>query len=106
MNFVRPSGFNAKKFPFSNCTRLYTNITSTRWLRTRATPKIGQKLQIPYFDAERFARLLEKEGFSAVQAKTVINALDDVVDERYDWQFIYFYINLIFCVVPSMSLMI
>lgn len=37
---------------------------------------------MPFFDAERFARLLEKEGFSAAQARTVIQALDDVVDER------------------------
>ncbi|PHZ08730.1 DUF1640-domain-containing protein [Rhizopus microsporus ATCC 52813] len=36
---------------------------------------------MPYFDAERFARLLEKEGFSAVQANTIIHALDDVVEE-------------------------
>lgn len=59
---------------------------TTRWLRTRAvTPPInkpGQKLHMPFFDAERFARMLEKEGFSAAQAKTVIQALDDVVDER------------------------
>jgi hypothetical protein len=37
---------------------------------------------MPYFDAERFARLLEKEGFSTTQANTVIHALDDVVEER------------------------
>lgn len=37
---------------------------------------------MPYFDAERFARLLEKEGFSTAQANTVIHALDDVVEER------------------------
>jgi hypothetical protein len=37
---------------------------------------------MPFFDAERFARLLEKEGFTAGQARTVIQALDDVVDER------------------------
>ncbi|KAI8089975.1 uncharacterized protein BX664DRAFT_365726 [Halteromyces radiatus] len=36
---------------------------------------------MPYFDSERFASLLEKEGFSASQAKAVINALNDVVDE-------------------------
>ncbi|KAI7902952.1 uncharacterized protein BX663DRAFT_531078 [Cokeromyces recurvatus] len=40
-----------------------------------------QRLNIPYFDAERFARLLEKEGFSNSQARTIIHALDDVVDE-------------------------
>jgi hypothetical protein len=39
---------------------------------------------MPFFDAERFSRLLEKEGFSAAQARTVIQALDDVVDERYN----------------------
>jgi hypothetical protein len=37
---------------------------------------------MPFFDAERFARLLEMEGFTAGQARTVIQALDDVVDER------------------------
>lgn len=38
---------------------------------------------MPFFDADRFARLLEREGFSSGQARAVINALDDVVDERY-----------------------
>ncbi|KAF7726647.1 hypothetical protein EC973_008520 [Apophysomyces ossiformis] len=36
---------------------------------------------MPYFDADRFAKLLEKEGFSSKQARAVITALDDVVDE-------------------------
>lgn len=36
---------------------------------------------MPFFDADRFARLLEREGFSSGQARAVINALDDVVDE-------------------------
>ncbi|ORX57028.1 DUF1640-domain-containing protein [Hesseltinella vesiculosa] len=36
---------------------------------------------MPYFDASRFAALLEREGFSASQSKAVINALNDVVDE-------------------------
>ncbi|KAI8367552.1 uncharacterized protein BYT42DRAFT_617974 [Radiomyces spectabilis] len=36
---------------------------------------------MPFFDAEQFARLLEKEGFSSNQARAVINALNDVVDE-------------------------
>lgn len=64
--------------------RLYST-QNARWLRTRASPAtgVGRKIQIPFFDAERFARLLEKEGFSAAQARTVIHALDDVVDERY-----------------------
>ncbi|ORZ12833.1 hypothetical protein BCR42DRAFT_420058 [Absidia repens] len=43
------------------------------------TPSL--ELHMPYFDAERFAMLLEKEGFSASQSRAVINALDDVVDE-------------------------
>lgn len=38
---------------------------------------------MPFFDADRFARLLEREGFSSGQARAVINSLDDVVDERY-----------------------
>lgn len=65
------------------CQRFYTTTqqqhASARWLRTRATPT--KKAPMPFFDAERFARLLEKEGFSAAQARTVIQALDDVVDE-------------------------
>lgn len=63
--------------------RLYST-QNARWLRTRASPAtgVGRKIQIPFFDAERFARLLEREGFSAAQARTVIHALDDVVDER------------------------
>ncbi|CDH51982.1 duf1640-domain-containing protein [Lichtheimia corymbifera JMRC:FSU:9682] len=36
---------------------------------------------MPFFDADRFARLLEREGFSSGQARAVINSLDDVVDE-------------------------
>lgn len=40
---------------------------------------------MPFFDADRFARLLEREGFSSGQARAVINSLDDVVDERYYW---------------------
>jgi hypothetical protein len=63
-------------------TRLYT--TNARWLRTRATAATVKSHHMPFFDAERFARLLEKEGFSAAQARTVIQALDDVVDERYN----------------------
>lgn len=58
-----------------------------RQLRTKShhatkydTPSL--ELHMPYFDAERFAMLLEKEGFSASQSRAVINALDDVVDER------------------------
>lgn len=90
MNFVIPSGFTAQKFQINAYVRLYTNTTTARWLRTRATPKVGQRLQMPFFDAERFARMLEKEGFSSVQAKTVINALDDVVDERYDTCLFFF----------------
>ncbi|CAO3590526.1 unnamed protein product [Absidia cylindrospora] len=43
------------------------------------TPSL--ELHMPYFDAEQFAMLLEKEGFSASQFRAVINALDDVVDE-------------------------
>lgn len=68
----------------SDFCRLYST-QNARWLRTRASPATGtaKKIQIPFFDAERFARLLEKEGFSAAQARTVIHALDDVVDERY-----------------------
>lgn len=65
--------------------RLYST-QNARWLRTRASLPTGtttRKIQIPFFDAERFARLLEKEGFSEAQARTVIHALDDVVDERY-----------------------
>ncbi|KAI8360771.1 hypothetical protein BD560DRAFT_182936 [Blakeslea trispora] len=56
---------------------------SSRWLRTKAVAslKLGPKTHVPFFDAERFARLLEGEGFSSTQAKTVIRALDDVVDE-------------------------
>ncbi|CEG69221.1 hypothetical protein RMATCC62417_05331 [Rhizopus microsporus] len=61
--------------------RLYSSINTTRRLRTRAASKPDPKLNMPYFDAERFARLLEKEGFSAVQANTIIHALDDVVEE-------------------------
>ncbi|KAI9485415.1 MAG: hypothetical protein EXX96DRAFT_545016 [Benjaminiella poitrasii] len=38
-------------------------------------------MNMPYFDEERFARLLETEGFSNAQARTIILALDDVVDE-------------------------
>lgn len=106
MNFVKPFGFNAKKFQFNTCTRFYTNTTGTRWLRTRATPKAGQRIQMPFFDAERFARLLEKEGFSSVQAKTIINALDDVVDERYNGFFALHFNRLIHCIVQSMSPMI
>lgn len=63
------------------------NITTTaRYLRTKSqtsksnTPSL--ELHMPYFDAERFATLLEREGFSASQSRAVINALDDVVDER------------------------
>ncbi|KAI8064351.1 hypothetical protein BC940DRAFT_242507 [Gongronella butleri] len=36
---------------------------------------------MPYFDADRFAALLEREGFSGSQSKAVIIALNDVVDE-------------------------
>ncbi|KAG2183015.1 hypothetical protein INT44_005996 [Umbelopsis vinacea] len=36
---------------------------------------------LPNFDAVRFASLLEKEGFSKNQAKAVVSALDDVVEE-------------------------
>ncbi|CAO3695629.1 hypothetical protein G6F70_006843 [Rhizopus microsporus] len=61
--------------------RLYSFINTTRRLRTRAASKPDPKLNMPYFDAERFARLLEKEGFSAIQANTIIHALDDVVEE-------------------------
>ena len=46
---------------------------------------------MPYFDAERFARLLEREGFSAGQARAVINSLDDVVDERFIFRFFFFF---------------
>lgn len=56
-----------------------------RYLRSR-TDGHAQKSRIraamPVFDAERFAQLLEREGFSARQARAVISALDDVVDER------------------------
>jgi hypothetical protein len=64
------------------CQRFYSTSKqpNARWLRTKATTK---KVPMPFFDAERFARLLEKEGFSSAQAKTVIHALDDVVNERY-----------------------
>ncbi|CAO3609801.1 unnamed protein product [Cunninghamella echinulata] len=41
----------------------------------------NQHFDLPYFDTQKFALLLEKEGFSATQAKTVINALNNVVDE-------------------------
>jgi hypothetical protein len=60
--------------------------TTARCLRTKSqtsksnTPSL--ELHMPYFDAERFATLLEREGFSASQSRAVINALDDVVDER------------------------
>lgn len=64
------------------CRQAYNIPTATRWLRTRAAPTKGQRIYMPYFDAERFARMLEKEGFTAGQARTVIHALDDVVDER------------------------
>lgn len=63
--------------------RFYSSsVHSTRRLRTRASAKPEHKINTPYFDAERFARLLEKEGFSPAQANTVIHALDDVVEER------------------------
>ncbi|KAL9537776.1 hypothetical protein MBANPS3_011475 [Mucor bainieri] len=77
MSIIRASSPSIKDF----C-RLYST-QSARWLRTRASPAtgVGRKIQIPFFDAERFARLLEREGFSAAQARTVIHALDDVVDE-------------------------
>ncbi|CEP15191.1 hypothetical protein [Parasitella parasitica] len=73
------STYNSIKTDFC---RLYSTHNA-RWLRTRASTSTGatKKFQIPFFDAERFARLLEKEGFSATQAKAVIQALDDVVDE-------------------------
>ncbi|CAO3689034.1 unnamed protein product [Rhizopus stolonifer] len=62
--------------------RFYSSsVHSTRRLRTRASVKPEHKINTPYFDAERFARLLEKEGFSPAQANTVIHALDDVVEE-------------------------
>ncbi|KAI9271350.1 hypothetical protein BY458DRAFT_509748 [Sporodiniella umbellata] len=62
--------------------RFYSSsIHNTRRLRTRASAKSENKVNTPYFDAERFARLLEKEGFSPAQANTVIHALDDVVEE-------------------------
>ncbi|KAI7853005.1 hypothetical protein BDC45DRAFT_512036 [Circinella umbellata] len=57
-------------------------------LHTNAIQRSAESVQhqrirqaMPYFDAERFARLLEREGFSAGQARAVINSLDDVVDE-------------------------
>lgn len=55
----------------------------TRLLRTKATinPKSQLKQHLPFFDAERFSRLLQKEGFSTSQANAVIQALDDVVNE-------------------------
>lgn len=57
------------------------SLQSTAEERARAQ---RQRIQnaIPYFDPERFAQLLEKEGFSARQSRAVIEALDDVVEER------------------------
>jgi hypothetical protein len=40
---------------------------------------------IPNFDAVRFVSLLEKEGFSKNQSMAVMSALDDVVEERYEY---------------------
>lgn len=58
---------------------------ATRTLRSNSHGPVNRIQNLtPYFDADRFAQLLEKEGFSAGQAKAVINALDDVVDERYN----------------------
>ncbi|KAI9322373.1 hypothetical protein BX666DRAFT_1894231 [Dichotomocladium elegans] len=44
-------------------------------------PRQRIRRALPFFDADQFARLLEREGFSSRQARAVINALDDVVDE-------------------------
>ncbi|KAI8985091.1 hypothetical protein BDB01DRAFT_96323 [Pilobolus umbonatus] len=49
--------------------------------RTRLYNKIERKADLPYFDDKKFTQLLEKEGFSNVQAKTIMQALDDVVEE-------------------------
>ncbi|ORY94175.1 hypothetical protein BCR43DRAFT_495997 [Syncephalastrum racemosum] len=55
---------------------------ATRTLRSNSHGPVNRIQNLtPYFDADRFAQLLEREGFSASQAKAVINALDDVVDE-------------------------
>lgn len=55
---------------------------------------------MPFFDADRFARLLEREGFSSGQARAVINSLDDVVDERYlgDGKGKHLYVILMTCI--------
>ena len=38
-----------------------------RRLRTRAQPN-NKSISLPYFDAERFTRMLQNEGFSSAQA--------------------------------------
>ncbi|KAI8339950.1 hypothetical protein BC941DRAFT_419000 [Chlamydoabsidia padenii] len=58
---------------------MYRNLNTKSTVSKSNTPSL--ELHMPYFDAERFATLLEKEGFSASQSRAVINALDDVVDE-------------------------
>ncbi|KAL0075832.1 hypothetical protein J3Q64DRAFT_1774342 [Phycomyces blakesleeanus] len=48
----------------------------------RGTQSLGtQKNGLPFFDADQFSNLLIKEGFSPAQSRTVIHALDDVVNE-------------------------
>ncbi|KAI8977552.1 hypothetical protein BDF20DRAFT_574133 [Mycotypha africana] len=63
-------------------------LSSLRYLRTKINTSLplsaqytSKKMPIPYFDADRFVALLQKEGFSHAQAKTVVLALDDVVEE-------------------------
>ena len=68
--------------------RLHTNALQ-RSAESAQHQRIRQAM--PYFDAERFARLLEREGFSAGQARAVINSLDDVVDERFIFRFFFFF---------------
>lgn len=73
-------------------------------MRTKANTalKLNQKIQVPFFDADRFAQMLEKEGFLSSQSQTVIQALDDVVEERFVVKYSMDHLRLISIVVLIM----